>query len=124
MKLLREYIRGILIEQPTADVWYHGSGKGISGALRPFYLTDDEAIAGMLGSQLYKFQINPAANWLDLSDIQMGPLAMVSMDSVGGNQKQIAQIREKGYDIVWQKDEFPLYRQIFVINPHVVKISP
>tara|TARA_Y100000034_G_scaffold33377_1_gene40923 strand:+ start:837 stop:1214 length:378 start_codon:yes stop_codon:yes gene_type:complete len=122
VNLLREYIRRLLIEQPVVDIWYHGSDEPISGALKSLYLTDDEALANIGGrSHVYKFQISPSANWLDLSDIQMGPLALVSMDSLGYNPHQIERIREEGYDVVWQSDEFSLYRQIFVVSPNVIR---
>jgi len=116
MKLLLENWRGYLKE--SQEIWYHG-GK-IEGSLGPLYLSGDEALSSMHGD-LYSFTISPNARWLNLSKIQMGPLALISMDSVGFSPDKINKIKDSDYDVVWDSKDFNKgYEQIFVVNPEVL----
>jgi len=116
LKLLLENWRKHLEE--NQEVWYHG-GK-IEGGLGPLYLSGDEALSSMHG-ELYSFTISPNAKWLNLSKIQMGPLALISMDSVGFSPDKINKIKDSGYDVVWDSEDFNKgYEQIFVVNPNVL----
>ena len=117
IKLLFENWRRYLNE--NEEIWYHG-GK-IKGSLRSIYLTGDEALASMHGGKLYSFKVSPDARWMDLSDseFEVGPVAMISMDSI--RPAQIQMVREAGYDVVFDKEDFQRgYEQIFVANPEVL----
>ena len=116
MKLLFENWRKHLKE--SQEIWYHG-GK-IEGALGPLYLSGGEALASMHG-ELHSFTISSSASWLDLSKVQMGSLALISMDSVGFSPDKINKIKDSGYDVVWDSEDFNKgYEQIFVVNPEVL----
>ena len=116
MKLLLENWRQYLAE--NQEIWYHG-GK-IEGSLDPLYLSRDEALSSMHG-ELYSFTISPNAKWLNLSKMQMGPLALISMDSVGFSPDKINRIKDSDYDVVWDSKDFNKgYEQIFVVNPEVL----
>ena len=71
--------------------------------------------------ELYSFTISPNARWLNLSKIRMGPLALISMDSVGFFPDKINKIKDSDCDVVWDSKDFNKgYEQIFVVNPEVL----
>jgi len=112
-----ELVRTINENQET---WYHG-GK-IEGDLTPLYLSANKNLSSMHG-ELNSFKISQGAKWMDLSDLKfsIGPVAMISMDSIGYNEEQINRVRELEYDIVWNKKDFHQgYEQVFVVNPKVL----
>ena len=120
-KLLTEW-RKFLKEEDEVTSWYHGSRQGLSQDLKSLYLTPSEALASLHG-KVYEFSISPDAKWLNLSKVSMGPLAMITMDSVGYNEEQIELIRDEGFDIVWDSDDYTRgNEQIFVINPKMVSV--
>ena len=118
MKLLLENWKKYLNE--NQKVWYH-SGK-IEGELHHIYLSDKKAALDIYyPGELYSFRINPDAKWINLNKIFMGPLAMISIETLGYNEKKIKMVRKAGYDVVWDRDDFTRgYRQIFVANPEVL----
>ena len=116
MKLILENWRNHLKE--NQEIWYHG-GK-IEGDLNPLYLSGDAVLSSTHG-ELYSFTISPNARWLNLSKIRMGPLALISMDSVGFFPDKINKIKDSDYDVVWDSKDFNKgYEQIFVVNPEVL----
>jgi len=122
MKLLMENWRKYLKEENDGTIWYHGSKQGLNQDLKSLYLTPSEALAALHG-KVYEFSISPNAKWLNLSKVPMGPLAMITMDSIGYNEEQIELIRDEGFDIVWDSDDYSKgYEQIFVISPKMVSI--
>ena len=107
---------------PADRTWFHGT-KGITGPLRAIYLTDSAALADMYGTTL-EFEIRPDAKVLNVQRVQWGPLAMVSMDSIGYLPKVIAAVADAGYDVVYDGSEFEQYRQLFIVNPQVLIQRP
>ena len=120
-KLLTEW-RKYLKEEDEMTKWYHGSRQGLSQDLKSLYLTPSEALASLHG-KVYEFSISPDAKWLNLSKVSMGPMAMVTMDSVGYKEKQMELIRAEGFDIVWDSGDYARgNEQIFVLNPEMASV--
>ena len=104
---------------PKIDVWYHGSREKFTGPIRPLYLTPHKALASIHGN-LYAFRINPEAEWLDLSEYEGG--FVPSIDSLGYHSSAPEKLRNKGFDIAWEREDFRRgHTQIYVLNPNVLQ---
>ncbi len=101
------------------DIFYHGTDEDLTGDIEPLYLTPSKALAEMNGKNVYAFSIKPDAEWFDMSQVEY---SLPSMDSLGYNQVATEKLQNKGYDVVWDSEDYAKgAKQLFVINPDVLK---
>lgn len=106
------------MDRPQIDVWYHGTKEDFSGALKPLYLTPTKNLASMHGN-IHAFRMDENAKWLDISTVEY---FIPSMDSIGYNKKALEKLKNKGWDVVWDSEDYSRgYQQIFVLNPDVLR---
>lgn len=107
------------MKKPSTKIWYHGTKEKLEEPIRPLYLSSSKSVATLYG-KVYAFTIDPGAKWLDLDKVEF---YTPSMDGIGYSETWPEKLRSKGWDVVWDSEDYLRgHAQIFILNPKVLQL--